>query len=157
VADVLALRPVGSRVRIVDAVRVGTLSDRFDLVAIRRGAGVAAMFALPIQVIARIAVDEDRRSGWTSVITLAILASLVLGSGVAAWHQRRNSPLSHGVVTSASVFIALQIVFSIVKVLQGDSIAWGRIIVSLGLSLVAGVCGGLLGSTLLRRGMEPQR
>lgn len=141
----------------VNAVQVGTASNRFDLVAIRRGAGVAAMFAVPIQVIARIAVDEDRRSGWTSLITLAILAALVLGSGVAAWHQRRNTPLSHGVVTAAAVYIVLQVVFSIVKVLQGDSIAWGRIIVSLGLSLVAGVCGGLLGSTLLRRGMEPQR
>lgn len=141
----------------VNAVRVGVTSERFDLVAIRRGAGVAAMFAVPIQVIARIAVDEDRRSGWTSVITLAILAALVLGSGVAAWHQQRNTPLSHGVLTAAAVYIVLQVVFSIVKVLQGDAIAWGRIIVSLGLSLVAGVCGGLLGSTLLRRGMEPQR
>lgn len=142
---------------IVDAVRVADAADRFDLVAIRRGAGVAAMFAVPIQVIARLAVDEDRRSGWTSIIALAVLAALVLGSGVAAWHQQRNTPLSHGVLTAAAVYIVLQFVFSIVKVIQGDSIAWGRIIVSLGLSLVAGVCGGLLGSTLLRRGMEPRR
>ena len=141
----------------LDAVQVGTPSGRFDIVAIRRGASVAAMFAVPIQVIARISVDEDRRSGWTSVITLAILAALVLGAGIAAWHQQRSTPLSHGVVTAAAVFIVLQVIFSIVKVIQGDPIAWGRITVSLGLSLLAGVCGGLLGSTLLRRGLEPTR
>lgn len=132
-------------------------TGRFDERAIRSGAAVAAMIAVPVQIVARLAVDEDERSGWSAVLTLLILGALVLGAGVAAWHQRRGTPLSHGVVTSAGVFIAVQAVFSIIKIIQGDSIAWGRIIVSLGLSLVAGVCGGLLGSTLLRRGMEPRR
>ncbi len=132
-------------------------SSRFDQHAIRSGAAVAAMIAVPVQIVARLAVDEDERSGWSSLLTLLILGALVLGAGVAAWHQQRGTPLSHGVVTSAGVFIAVQTVFSIIKAVQGDSIAWGRIIVSLGLSLVAGVCGGLLGSTLLRRGMEPRR
>lgn len=115
------------------------------------------MIALPVQIIARIVVDEDERSGWSSLLTLVIVAALVLGAGVAAWHQRCNTPLSHGVITSSGVFITLQVVFSIIKVLQGDPIAWGRIVVSLGLSLVAGVSGGLLGSMLLRRGLEPRR
>ena len=141
----------------MDAVHMSALGRRFDRQAIGRGASVAAMGALPVQLIARLVVDEDRRSGWASVLTLAILVALVLGAGVAAWHQQRNAPLSHAVVTSASVFIALQFVFSIVKLIQGDPIAWGRILVSLGLSLVAGICGGLLGSTLQRRGVEPRR
>ena len=130
---------------------------KLDLQAVSKGASVAALIALPVQIIARLAVDEDERSGWSSLLTVVILAGLVLGSGVAAWHQQRRTPLSHGVVTASSVFIALQVIFSIIKVAQGDSIAWGRIIVSLGLSLVAGVCGGLLGSMLLRRGLEPRR
>ena len=134
-----------------------SISERFDLHAIWNGASVAAMIAVPVQIIARIAVDENRRSGWSALVTLAILGALVLGAGVAAWHQQRNTPLTHGIVTSAGVFIVVQLVFSIVKVIQGDNIAWGRIIVSLGLSLVAGVCGGFLGSQMLRRGMEPRR
>lgn len=134
-----------------------SVDERFDRHAILAGASVAALIALPVQVIARIAVDENERSGWSILLTLLILGGLVLGAGVAAWHQQRGTPLSHGVVTSAGVFIALQLVFSIVKVIQGDSIAWGRIVASLGLSLVAGVCGGMLGSMLLRRGVEPRR
>lgn len=130
---------------------------KLDLRAITSGASVAAMIALPVQIIARVVVDEDDRSGWSSLLTLVILAALVLGAGVAAWHQQRNTPLSHGVITSSSVFIGLQAIFSVIKALQGDPIAWGRIVVSLGLSLVAGVCGGLLGSMLLRRGLEPRR
>jgi hypothetical protein len=130
---------------------------KLDLQAISRGASVAAMIALPVQIIARVAVDEDDRSGWSALLTVVILAGLVLGAGVAAWHQRCRTPLSHGVITASTVFIALQLVFSIIKLIQGDTIAWGRIVVSLGLSLVAGVCGGMLGSMLLRRGLEPRR
>ena len=84
-------------------------------------------------------------------------SALVLGAGVAAWHQQRNTPLSHGVLTSSGVFVTVQIVFSVIKVIQGDSISWGRIVVSLGLSLVAGICGGMLGSIMLRRGTVPRR
>ena len=133
------------------------LSERFDLRAIWNGASTAAMIAVPVQVIARLVVDENDRSGWSVLLTLLILFGLVLGSGVAAWHQRRNTPLSHGVVTASGVFVVIQVIFSIVKLIQGDSISWGRIVVSLGLSLVAGICGGLLGSSLLRRGVEPRR
>ena len=133
------------------------LSERFDLRAIWNGASTAAMIAVPVQVIARLVVDENDRSGWSVLLTLLILFGLVLGSGVAAWHQRRNTPLSHGVVTASGVFVAIQVVFSVVKLIQGDSISWGRIVVSLGLSLVAGIFGGLLGSSLLRRGVEPRR
>jgi len=133
------------------------LSERFDLRAVWNGASTAAMIAVPVQVIARLVVDENDRSGWSVVLTLLILFGLVLGSGVAAWHQRRNTPLSHGVVTASGVFIVVQVIFSVMKLIQGDSIAWGRIVVSLGLSLVAGICGGMLGSSLLRRGVEPRR
>lgn len=132
-------------------------SERFDFRALLAGASVAALIALPVQIIARLAVDENERSGWSVLLTLVILGALVLGAGVAAWHQQRGTPLSHGAVTAAGVFVALQCIFSVVKLVQGDSIAWGRIVVSLGLSLVAGICGGMLGSMLLRRGVEPRR
>ena len=134
-----------------------TTPSRFDRRALWSGASTAAMIAVPVQVIARLVVDENQRSGWSVVLTLLILGGLVLGAGVAAWHQQRNTPLSHGVVTAGGVFIAVQLVFSVVKVIQGDTIAWGRIVVSLGLSLVAGICGGMLGSVLLRRGLQPRR
>ncbi|CAB4704113.1 unannotated protein [freshwater metagenome] len=133
------------------------ISERFDLRALWNGATTAAMIAVPVQVIARLAVDEDRQSGWSVLLTLLILGALVLGAGVAAWHQQRSTPLSHGVLTSSGVFITVQIVFSVIKVIQGDSISWGRIVVSLGLSLVAGICGGMLGSIMLRRGTVPRR
>lgn len=130
---------------------------RFDVRAVLDGAAVAAMIAVPVQIIARLIVDEDEGSGWSAVLTLIILAALVLGAGVAAWRQDRETPLSHGIVTATGVFVAIQVVFSIVKVVQGDDIHWGRIVTSFGLSMVAGVIGGMLGQSLIRRGLRPTR
>lgn len=118
---------------------------------------VAAFLAVPIQIVARLAVDEDRRSGWSALVTVLILGALILGSGVAAWRQTVDTPLSHGVVTAATTFLAIQAVFTIIKAIQGSHIFWGRIVVSLGFSLVAGVIGGYLGSSLIRRGVQSQR
>lgn len=132
-------------------------AGRFDTRAVLDGAAVAAMIAVPVQIVARIVVDEDRSSGWSVLLTLVILAALVLGAGVAAWRQDRETPLSHGLVTAAGVFLAVQVVFTALKLVQGDSVHWGRIITSFGLSMVAGVIGGVLGQSLTRRGLRPTR
>jgi hypothetical protein len=131
--------------------------SRFDRRALLDGASVAAFFAVPIQVVARLTVNENTRSGWAAVVSLLIMMALVLGAGVAAWHQRRGTPLSHGLVCATGVFVVIQAVFTLVKLLQGHSVSWGRIVASLGLSMVAGIIGGFCGASLLRRGVQPQR
>src|SRR4051812_41321525 len=117
-----------------------------DRRAVLDGAAVAAMIAVPVQVVARLVLDEDKTSGWTALLFLLTIGALVLGSGAAAWRQDRRTPLTPGLVTGAGTFIAIQAVLTAIKLALGDSVAWGRIFVGLTLSLVAGILGGLLGA-----------
>ena len=115
------------------------------------------LFAVPFTIIARLAFDDDDKSGWASVLALASFLGFVLGAGVAAWRQRRGAPLSHGVVTAVGVFVVVQILFAVIRVAGGNSLNVGKIIVSLSLTALAGLLGGLLGSFLQRQGMAPRR
>ena len=132
-------------------------SARWDGQAIREGASVAVLFAVPFTIIARLAFDDNDESGWASVLALASFLGFVLGAGVAAWRQRRGAPLSHGVVTAVGVFVVVQILFAVIRVAGGNSLNVGKIIVSLSLTALAGLLGGLLGSFLQRQGMAPRR
>jgi hypothetical protein len=68
---------------------------------------------------------------------------------VAASRQDRGFPLTHGVVTAVGVFVAVQAVGILIRLLRSDSISWSRVTSSLLLSLMAGLVGGLVGSVLL--------
>jgi hypothetical protein len=132
-------------------------AGRWDVTALREGASVAVLCAVPFTVIARLAFDDDDKSGWTSVLALATFAGFILGAGVAAWRQERGTPLLHGVTTAVGVFVAVQVVFAVLKVLRGESVNGGRIAVSFSLAALAGLIGGMLGSFLQRQGMAPRR
>lgn len=133
------------------------VNEKWDLTAIREGGSVAAMIAVPCTLIARFAFDADEESGWAAVLALGAFFGFVLGAGVAAWRQERQTPLSHGLVTAIGVFVGVQFVFVLVRLLQGEVVRWGRISVSLALTLGAGLIGGFLGSFLRRRGVTPYR
>lgn len=133
------------------------VTDTWDLTAIREGGSFAAMVVVPLTIIARVAFDADDASGWAAVIALASFFAFVIGAGVAAWRQQRGTPLSHGIVTAVGVFVIVQFAFSLVRLVQGDGIRFGRIVVSLALTLGAGLLGGFLGSFLQRRGVTPYR
>lgn len=133
------------------------LNERWDVEAIKQGASVAVTFAVPLTLIARFAVDGDEGSEWAGLLAFGAFVGFVLGAGVAAWRQQRGTPLSHGIVTALGVFIAVQIVFVMIRLLQGEVIRWGRISVSSALTALAGVIGGFLGSFLQRRGPTPYR
>ena len=130
---------------------------RWDGQAIREGASVAVLFAVPFTIIARLAFDDNDKSGWASVLGLASFLGFVLGAGVAAWRQQRGAPLSHGVMTAIGVFVVVQIIFAVVRLAGGNSLNVGKIIVSFSLTALAGLIGGLLGGFLQRQGMAPRR
>ncbi len=130
---------------------------RWDGQAIREGASVAVLFAVPFTIIARLAFDDSDKSGWASVLGLASFLGFVLGAGVAAWRQQRGAPLSHGVITATGVFVVVQIIFAVIRVAGGNSLHVGKIIVSLSLTALAGLLGGLLGGFLQREGTAPRR
>jgi hypothetical protein len=136
---------------------VNPTSGSIDGRAYREGLSVAALTAVPFGILAAVVVDPDDPSGWNGLLALLVLGGLVLGAGVAAWRQRTGTPLTHGIVTASTVFIVVQAVGLIRKFVTDDPVRWGRIATSLMLSVLAGLLGGLLGSWMIRKGVEPQR
>lgn len=131
--------------------------ERWDRQALREGAGVIATCAVPLAVIVRFAFDDDKRSALASLLTLAMVAMFVIGSGVAAWRQERGTPLSHALVTAVGTFVVIQVVFSVIRLATGNPIGIGRIAATLALTTFAGILGGFLGSFLRSRGIHADR
>ena len=125
------------------------MNDRLDPKALKEGALVAAVVAVPAGVVGRVLSDRPDQPDWLWVLVVVVLAGLVAGAAVAASRQDRGFPLTHGVVTAVGVFVAVQTVGILIRLLRGDPISWSRVTSSLLLSLMAGMAGGLLGSALL--------
>ena len=130
------------------------VSDRWDGPAIRAGALVSLVFAVPFSIAARLAADEDN-SGLAVGLVLGALAGFVLGAGCAAWIQRRGTPLSHGMVTAGGTYLAAQAVFVVIRLIRSDSVSWFALVFNLSFVLVAGVLGGVLGQRLQVSGFQP--
>jgi hypothetical protein len=129
----------------------------FDTLALQKGASVTALFAVPPTLIARFVIDNsDNPSGWAPLLSLLAILGFVVGSGVAAWHQKLGRPFMHALVAGAGVFVAVQGFFLLVRIATGGEIRASRIITAFSLSLVASVVGGLLGSFMQSSGVRPK-
>jgi hypothetical protein len=126
-----------------------------DWNALRAGASVALVFAVPFSVAARIVADGAKHPGLALLLSVAALGGFILGAGVAAWAQRLQLPLKHGIVCAAGTYIAAQTVFIIVRLVRSDDVHWLAAIFNLTTVMVAGLIGGGLGSALQRRGFFP--
>lgn len=137
------------------------MSARWDTDALRAGGSVALAFAVPLSIAARVltdrAEDDGGSSGLAPVLALLALLAFVLGASVAAWHQDRRTPLSHGIVAAGGAFVIGQAVLLIVRVVSGGDIRWLAIAVNLTLTLVAGTVGGFIGSLMRRSGVLPRQ
>lgn len=130
------------------------VTDRWDLDAIRAGASVSLVFAVPFSIGARIAADDDN-TGLATGLVLGAIVGFVLGAGCASWIQRKGTPLSHGMVTAGGTYLAAQAVFIIVRLVRSDTVTWFAVLFNLSFVLVAGVIGGILGQRLQATGFEP--
>lgn len=130
------------------------MNDRWDVPAIRAGAMVSLVFAVPFSIAARVAADDDN-SGLAVGLVLGALVGFVLGAGCAAWIQQRGTPLSHGMVTAGGTYLAAQAVFVVVRLVRSDSVSWFALLFNLSFVLVAGVIGGVLGQRLQSSGFQP--
>ena len=130
--------------------------NNLDRAALRQGASVALVFAVPFSIGARIAADGSDDSPWALLLSLAALLGFTLGAGIAAWVQERGLPLLHGMVCAAGTYLAAQAVFVVVKLLRGGSVSWLGVFFNLTAVLFAGLVGGGLGSILRRRGLVPR-
>jgi hypothetical protein len=128
--------------------------SRFDVQALKAGAGVCLLFAVPFSIAARWAAD-DENTGLATLFSLAAIVGFVLGSGVAAWFQQRDYPLAHGLVTALATYVAAQAAFIVVKAIRGGDIHWFAALFNVAPVLGAGLAGGFLGMRLQRKGFIP--
>ncbi|HET9546336.1 MAG TPA: hypothetical protein VFO97_00805 [Desertimonas sp.] len=129
---------------------------RWDWPAMRSGAAISMILALPLAVGARIAADGDHESvaiGFSIGATIGFL----VGAGWAAWTQRVGFPLSHGLVTAGGTYLAAQAVFIVIRLLRGEDVRWFAALFTLTFVLLAGLLGGLLGQRLRSAGIQPTR
>jgi uncharacterized membrane protein YfcA len=131
------------------------VNGRWDWEAIKAGGGVALVFAVPFSIAARWAADSRDDSALAVWLSLGAVLGFVLGAGCAAWVQRTDTPLSHGLVTAIGTYLAAQAVFAVVRVLRGQDVRWFAIMFNLAVVLGAGLVGGLLGQQLRSRGVRP--
>lgn len=125
--------------------------ERWDIDAIKAGAGVCAAFAVPLQVLALLFDD----AGFTTLLRLGALLGFLLGAGVAAWVQQRGLPLAHGLVTALGTFAVVQAAFIIGRAVMGNDLRLSAVIANLPLAAGAGLFGGFLGLWLQSRGAVP--
>lgn len=131
--------------------------SNLDRPALRQGASVALVFAVPFSIAARLVADHSPGSAWASVLWLAALGGFTLGAGIAAWVQRTGMPLLHGMVCAGATYLAAQAVFVVIKLARGGDVRWLGIFFTFSAVLFAGIIGGGLGSQLTKRGLGPRR
>lgn len=129
--------------------------SKLDWDALRAGASVALMFAVPFSIAARIVAEGDDRSGIASLLSLAAVVGFILGAAIAAWVQRLELPLKHGIICAVGTYVVAQAIFIIVRAIRGNEIRWLAAFFNLTVVAVAGVIGGGMGGALRRRGFRP--
>jgi hypothetical protein len=130
-------------------------TSRFDWAAVRAGASVCLVFAIPFSLAARWAADSRDDSGLAILLTLGAIGGFVVGSGVAAWVQQVGYPLVHGLVTASSTYLIAQAAFIAIRLLTGRDVHWTAAVFNVAPVLLAGVIGGMLGQVLQRNGWQP--
>jgi len=132
---------------------------KWDRAAIRAGGMVSLVFAVPFSVAARLIAGDETPEGTkaTLVVLLSLGAAIgfLLGSGVAAWHQQRGTPLSHGIATAALSYSIPQAILIVIKLARGGEVRWTGVIFNLTIMITMGVLGGLLGSSMRKHGARP--
>lgn len=135
------------------------MSVILDFAALRQGGAIALVVGVPCAIGSSImASDNDGSNGNSPLVALLWLgavAGFLIGAGVAAWVQRRGTPLIHGLVCAGGTYLAVQIVFSVVRLSRGRDVSWLGLFFTFTVVLFAGVIGGSLGGVLRRKGFTP--
>jgi uncharacterized membrane protein YfcA len=130
-------------------------NTRWDTLALRAGAMVSLVFAVPFSVAARWAADSRDDSGLALLLSLGAVVGFVLGAGCAAWIQRLDLPLSHALLTAIGTYTVAQVVFIVIRLLRDQDVNWFASFFNLSVVSGAGLIGGLLGKRLRAKGFLP--
>lgn len=126
-----------------------------DRAALRHGASVALVFAVPFSIASRVVSDRHPKSPLVSLLWLLALLGFALGAGVAAWTQTTRLPFLHGMVAAGGTYLAAQAVFVVIRLARGGTVHWLAIFFTFTATLFTGVIGGGLGSAMQARGITP--
>jgi len=114
-----------------------------DRPAIVKGMVMAAVIAVPFALLGLAASDDGLGwAGWLSV--LGVLLGLVIGGFFAARDQRVGAPLTNGIVAALGVYVVVQGLGIVKRLIAGDELNWAKYASSMLLSIVAGTVGALL-------------
>ena len=91
-----------------------------DRAALRHGASVALVFAVPFSIASRVVSDRHPKSPLVSLLWLLALLGFALGAGVAAWTQTTRLPFLHGMVAAGGTYLAAQAVFVVIRLARGS-------------------------------------
>ena len=127
---------------------------RLDENAVRAGGLVCLIIAVPFSIAGRWAADNDDE-GLAAALVFCAVVGFVVGAGCAAWVQRVDAPLTHGVVTAAGTYVLAQAVFVAIRLARGLDVQWFGVVFNLTVVTFAGVLGGFLGQRLRARGILP--
>ena len=129
-------------------------SQRWDTAALRMGAMVSLIFAIPFSIGASWAASRDS-TALAIWLVLGAVGGFTLGAGCAAWVQRLDLPLSHGLVTAVGTYSAAQMIFIVSQLISSNSVNWFGAFFNL--SVVGGVgrIGGWIGRRLRAKGFVP--
>lgn len=128
---------------------------RWDLDALRAGASVALVFAVPFSIAARWASESRDDSALAFWLSIGAVIGFVLGAGCAAWVQRLELPLTHALVTAIGTYTIAQTLFITIRLLRGSDVNWFAALFNLSVVAGAGVVGGSLGRKLRAKGFRP--
>jgi hypothetical protein len=112
------------------------------------------MVVVPALALNAFLTRDGRESGLTFVLFLLSFGGWVLGAGVAAWVQRRNTPYTHGIVAALIAWVVPQFVLVVLD-LDDDGTNWLSVFTFGTFVMFAGVLGGVFGNRLQRRGVLP--
>lgn len=130
-------------------------AGRWDADALRAGASVALVFAVPFSIGARWAAESRDDSTLALWLSVGAVIGFVVGAGCAAWVQRLDLPLTHALVTAIGTYVAAQAVFIAIRLLRGNEVDWFAALFNLSVVAGAGLVGGSLGRRLRAKGFRP--
>lgn len=128
---------------------------RWDVDALKAGAAVSIVFAVPFSVGARWAAESRGDSTLAFWLSIGAVLGFVLGAGCAAWVQRLDLPLTHALVTALGTYTLAQAVFIAIRLLRGSDVNWFAALFNLSVVAGAGLIGGSLGRRLRAKGFRP--
>jgi len=128
---------------------------RWDLQALRAGATVSLVFAVPFSIGASWAANSRDDSTLALWLSVGAVVGFVLGAGCAAFAQQLDLPLSHGLATAIGTYGTAQAVFIVIRLARGVDVNWFAAFFNLSVVAGAGILGGMLGGRLRDKGFRP--